>query len=343
MAYDVAVTVRATTAVLALGCAALASCAGFLELSRYDSLESDGGAGGTTATAGAGGVGDGGAGGIGGTAGPGGMGASCFDALSGCACPVAGSVCEEALGGEWVGPVALYGGLADDAPACDDVHASGASTLDGVSCPNCSCGASTLSCNAVATIHADNLCGDVGGTVVFSQINACLALASVTNGDRIETSINESGACPPVGQASVDGNGFALACRADTAACAPRGCFPLPKAGYSKRICFAHPGDVPCPQAFPSKHTIFDANDSCTACGCAPAVGADCNLQVYDAPPCGGNLLQTVLSSNACQDLNPATAGGRLVAASAGTCAPSGGAPITTAGPAYSICCAPAP
>jgi hypothetical protein len=112
-------------------------------------------------------------------------------------------------------------------------------------------------------------------------------------------------------------------------------CMPVPAFPLEARFCIVHTGDVACPggRYNKDKRVFYDGyvdTRDCPAneCQCGAAAGSDCSATAanltYDAPNCGGNVLDTFTGlPKTCQKPNFSTKSVKLNAIPVGGMCPA--------------------
>lgn len=257
----------------------------------------------------------------------------------------------------WEGPLFLYDGKPEDAPACpasmpelrEDTRRGFRSTPH--TCPPCACSpASGGTCQIKFNGHSVMDCSDVTtGTNVSTT--ACTPFAGGATYLRFSTAYG-GGACVPSIPSPVlppiTNDVLTRACGTSTAppACREdRVCVADPEQPFFSKPCIRRAGNLACPGLPYTVRTASFASISdtraCKPCACGAATCAG-GVTLYDGAGCTG-ASTSVAAPSACR-AKGAALGFRFASADAvGTCAPSGGGPEGTVDGAEMVtyCCIP--
>ena len=271
----------------------------------------------------------------------------------------------------WTGPEAE----APPCPASANFELySGHADPDGPPCGVCTCAPATSSCPSptILTAAAASCAGDGSGVTHTSfdapaswdgtctDMNAIPAgklcggvpcVQSVTIAPLTLTlsgcvPINEPPKGPPHWKTfarACTNSGILRDCGSHASLCAP----PNPGPDFKTCVHYAgNPSKLTCPSAYPDKHVFHPGPDPlCSACACEAPTGGSCTrwISLFQNGTCGAPHVASAsidAKGPTCVDVPPGSALGSAEASaptySAGSCAPSGGAPESRV-----FCCLP--
>jgi hypothetical protein len=283
-------------------------------------------------------------------------------------CKGAGYVCTEPPPTGWNGPVAFVTAAGGTIPSCSGAYATaGSSGHFGLTAPAATCGCAcgtpqNVSCNTGidVTYYTDSSCSTMYGGAGLPSVGFCVSTGDpsvvATEGKAQPTAYNgDCTATPSKNVPATSWSNSSVACTydapSDTGGCTTGGlCVQSPSGGAWAKPCIWQTGDVTCPSGTYTNHSTFYTsqtdNRSCATCTCTATAGTCTgNIDVYNAPSCGGTKLASITTNSAC---TPTAAARSAVATSIttnpGTCNNNGtGGPTgsaSAAGP-VTVCCAP--
>jgi len=260
----------------------------------------------------------------------------------------------------WQGPVLLWSGAPEAAPACPDrapnLAYEGHDGLDREpTCPICTCGPSACQLSGLIANSAEGQCPAQGSTTPYPAPDnwngTCLTAGTIPAaqvGSIEYPPLTEAPCEPHTGNVAEDGFTWArlaLACQSTdlpvacdaTTICRPTSEPPPP--GFSQCL-FKEGEQAECPLGYPERQVFYgdlDASSvSCSPCACSPPEGGVCVALVhaYDDAACSAEFDATAVGLSGPECVNT-MAGFDLGSMSAGwmtnqpgTCTPSGGEPI---------------
>jgi hypothetical protein len=279
-------------------------------------------------------------------------------------CPAAGRSCVPEAPSGWAGPVLLYDGPVEVAPACPSslaiARVEGNSALVAPAphtCTACTCAAGGgATCTVKMERYASVACNNDIDIIDVAK-GACTSLSG-TASIKVST-VSTGGTCPAAGgvvsRAPLVWGSFNRVCGAPEllrTGC-PSGsvCTPDSPNPFRSKHCIHRPEDVACPDGVYTQKTLvvaaIDDTRACSPCTCGPAQN-NCagSAQQFSGTLCFGTQQQSSLEAlEPCTTTQGVTFRLQDVTSVSPTCLPNsdGGAPIGSVTPSRSetVCCAP--
>jgi hypothetical protein len=334
----------------ARACAALAAIlvyAGCRAIDGLGSLSFDGGDAGAAGAAGAGDAPDADA-----------PDADAGDA-GGASCPPANEDCEAPPPQGWSGPIAIYEGAPDQAPACPTDYPT--PVLDGgitlasppaATCTVCQCSVPAVTCDPdKLSTYSQYMCGGAPDVTLMLTSGTCTSLPGMSDHFYEYGAQASAGACTPSGGVP-DGPppawatvGVGCGVTGPLVTCADGAqCAPLPASPFAARWCIWATGANTCPAAFPQAHAWKAAQDGrgCDPCSCGSPTAATCTAttELYEDTMCLKSLVAAMPGQ--CTSLGIANAvTATLSPSGSASCAASGGSATGAVAvvPQVTVCC----
>jgi hypothetical protein len=275
----------------------------------------------------------------------------------------AGFACVDPAPANWQGPVVLFDGPSDMAPAAcpgdypNKAYQGGNGLVaEPAQCSACTCDAPQVDCVLkVVTGYSDNQCTNASGNVLSQGAPDQCTSASVSGvvGAKADAPSAVPGPCtasteqPTLPPPNWTDAGFACGGATAGGGCANNAaCLAKPAAPFGQ-LCVFRSGDHSCPSGYGDKHTfvddVVDTRD-CTSCSCGTPDGTcTASTAFYSNPNCNTKL-GDLPNDGACHAASGTAKSMKTTVTATGSCPPSGGDPIGSIVEGASkttVCCTP--